>query len=71
VDARYAAMSVLGPDGEIRQFLSSGISAEERDAIGNIPHGRGLLGVLLRENQTLRTANIGEIHAVSVSTPPS
>jgi hypothetical protein len=51
VDARYAAMSVLGPDGEIRQFLSSGISGEEREAIGNIPHGRGLLGVLLRESR--------------------
>lgn len=60
VDARYAAMSVLGPQGEVRQFLSSGITPEERERIGEIPHGRGLLGVLLRENQALRVSNIGQ-----------
>lgn len=58
VDARYAAMSVLGPDGEIRQFLSSGVTPEERERIGGIPHGHGLLGVLLRENQALRISDI-------------
>jgi signal transduction histidine kinase len=69
-EARYAAMSVLGPDGEIRQFLSSGVSAEEREGIGEIPRGHGLLGVLLRENQTLRTANIRE-DTRSVGFPPN
>ena len=57
-DARYAAMSVLGSDGEIRQFFSSGVTPEEREQIGSIPRGHGLLGILLRENQTLRTPNI-------------
>lgn len=59
-DARYAAMSVLGSDGEVRQFFSSGVTPEEREKIGSIPRGHGLLGVLLRENQTLRTPNVEE-----------
>ncbi len=58
VDAKYAALSVLGPDGDIRQFLSSGLTPGERERIGEIPHGRGLLGLLLHENQALRVANI-------------
>ncbi len=46
IGARYAALSVLGPSGEITRFITSGISAEEREAIGDIPSGTGLLGVL-------------------------
>jgi signal transduction histidine kinase len=57
-DARYAAMSVLGADGEIRQFLSSGLTAEARARIGEIPLGRGLLGVLLRDGQVLRMRDV-------------
>jgi signal transduction histidine kinase len=57
-DARYAAMSVLGGDGEIRGFFTSGITSEERQRIGDIPHGRGLLGVILREGQVLRIPNM-------------
>lgn len=60
VDAKYAAMSVLGPNGETRQFVCSGVTPEERELIGEMPQGRGLLGILLRENQTLRLANITE-----------
>ncbi len=54
IGARYAALSVLTGDGEIGQFISSGITTEERDAIGRIPLGRGLLGVLLHEGASLR-----------------
>src|SRR3990172_3621357 len=69
-DARYAAMSVLGSDGEIRQFFSSGVTPEEREQIGSIPRGHGLLGILLRENQTLRTPNI-ELDPRSAGFPPN
>ena len=54
VGARYAALSVLGPSGEITRFIASGISAEEREAIGDIPSGSGLLGVLLHKGDRLR-----------------
>ncbi len=58
VNARYAAISVLDAEGHIFQFVTSGISDEERARIGHIPHGRGLLGVLLREGTSLRLAEM-------------
>jgi signal transduction histidine kinase len=54
VRARYAALSVLGADGAIAQFITEGVTAEERAAIGHVPVGSGLLGVLLREGESLR-----------------
>jgi len=54
IGARYAAMSVLGPSGEIQQFITSGVSDAQRERIGHIPTGTGLLGVLLREGSSLR-----------------
>ena len=54
VQASYAALSVLGADGEIDQFLTAGVTAEERAAIGPLPRGRGLLGVLLHKGESLR-----------------
>ncbi len=59
VGARYAALSVLGPSGEITRFITSGISAEDREAIGDIPSGKGLLGVLLHEGDSLSLKEIG------------
>jgi signal transduction histidine kinase len=48
-NARYGALSVLGPDGAIEQFITSGMSDEERADIGQLPVGRGLLGVIIHE----------------------
>src|SRR3990170_7620873 len=59
VNARYAAMSVVGPDGEMQRFFFSGISQADSERIGAWPTGRGLLGVLLRENTSLRMVDIG------------
>ena len=58
IGATYAALSVLGPDGNISQFITEGVTKEERDAIGSLPAGRGLLGVLLRKGETLRVDDI-------------
>lgn len=58
VKAKYGAMSVLNDQGEIVQFLTSGISQEERVRIGHIPYGRGLLGVILKEGATLRMEDL-------------
>jgi len=60
VRARYAAISVLSDSGEISQFVTSGISDEERAKIGHIPYGNGLLGVLLREGASLRLADMAK-----------
>ncbi len=58
VGARYTALSVLGPSGEITRFITSGISDEEREAIGDKPSGKGLLGVLLHKGDSLRLETI-------------
>jgi len=45
--ARYGALGVLGRDGTISEFIATGVSEEQRAAIGHIPVGRGILGVLI------------------------
>jgi signal transduction histidine kinase len=58
VGAKYGAVSVIDRDNRIVSFITSGISAEERAAIGPPPVGHGLLGVVLREGQTLRLEDL-------------
>ena len=50
--ARYAALGVIDKAGQgLERFLTTGIDAETHAAIGDLPRGRGLLGVLIREAQ--------------------
>jgi nitrate/nitrite-specific signal transduction histidine kinase len=56
--ARYGAVSVIDEGNRIHQFVTSGISAEQRARIGPPPRGHGLLGVPLREGQRLRLADL-------------
>jgi len=58
IGATYAALSVLGPDGNISQFITEGVTEEERTAIGSLPAGRGFLGILLHKGETLRVSDI-------------
>jgi signal transduction histidine kinase len=67
--ARYGALGVLGRDGEITEFVTTGISAEERAAMGHIPHGRGILGVLIEDARPLRLDDIAQ-DPRSVGLPP-
>jgi PAS domain S-box-containing protein len=57
--SRYAALGIVDEDGLIDQFLTSGLSETEREAIGELPRGHGLLGVLIKEGRPIRIANIG------------
>ncbi|MHB8487980.1 MAG: sensor histidine kinase [Candidatus Dormibacteria bacterium] len=60
-DARFGALGVLSPDGtDLSDFVTSGLTQEERNAIGELPRGRGLLGVLIREPSLLRIRDIGQ-----------
>jgi hypothetical protein len=45
--ARYGALGVLGRDGTISELITTGMTQEQRAAIGHIPVGRGILGVLI------------------------
>jgi signal transduction histidine kinase len=70
VDAQYAALGIVDPGGAtIERFITSGISDEERARIGDLPHGRGLLGLIIRENRTYRIPDIAT-HAERYGFPP-
>ncbi len=58
--ARYAALGVLDQGGrELERFLTAGIDAETQGAIGPLPRGRGVLGVLITDPRPLRLADVG------------
>ncbi|NIS34902.1 MAG: histidine kinase, partial [Actinobacteria bacterium] len=48
VEARYGALAVIGDDGELAQFVPVGLSDDEIGQIEEWPHGRGLLGLLIK-----------------------
>jgi signal transduction histidine kinase len=53
--AKYAALGVIDPSGRaLERFLTTGIDQETHDRIGDLPHGRGILGALIRDAQPLR-----------------
>lgn len=56
--ARYAALGIVGAEGSMERFVTSGISEETRRAIGPLPQGHGLLGVIVRENRTIRVHDV-------------
>ena len=59
--ARYAALGVIDKSGQgLERFLTTGVDAETHAAIGDLPRGRGILGVLIRETQTLRLHDIAD-----------
>src|SRR6266567_2186636 len=69
--ARYAALGVLSPDGElIDEFLTIGVTDEERALIGPLPHGRGILGALITDAHPLRLMRIQD-DPRSVGFPPN
>jgi signal transduction histidine kinase len=70
-DARYGALGVLTPDGrKIEEFITVGISPEERARLGDPPTGHGLLGALITEAHPLRIPDISA-DPRSVGFPPN
>ena len=70
VGARYAALGVLNDEGTgLVQFVTSGITPAERARIGDLPHGRGLLGKVIRERQPVRSADLTR-HPEHAGFPP-
>jgi signal transduction histidine kinase len=60
VGARYGAVGVIGEEGELGQFVYSGIDDETAQRIGDLPRGRGVLGALLEEQRPLRLREISD-----------
>ena len=69
--ARYAALGVIDQTGgALERFLTTGIEPEAHAAIGDLPKGRGILGVLIREATPLRLADL-TTDPRSVGFPPN
>ena len=59
IGARYAALGVIDQSGQmLERFLTTGIDAQTFEAIGDVPRGRGILGVLLREAKPVRLEDL-------------
>ena len=68
--ARYAALGILDERRrELAQFLTRGVDEETHRAIGDLPRGRGILGLLIEEPRPLRLADLGD-HPRSYGFPP-
>jgi signal transduction histidine kinase len=70
-EARYAALGVIDPSGtELERFITTGIDPQTHAAIGDLPRGRGILGVLIRESEVLRLHELSD-DPRSVGFPPN
>jgi signal transduction histidine kinase len=70
VNARFGALGVLSPDGEhLVEFVTHGVSPEERRLIGEPPRGHGVLGLLISDPRPRRLADI-TAHPDSYGFPP-
>lgn len=69
VGARYGAISLISETGVLSAFITSGITAEERERIGPIPAGHGLLGAVLADATAIRLEDLTK-DSRSVGFPP-
>ncbi len=69
VGARYAALGVINPTGTgLSDFITSGLTPEQRQRLGNLPTGHGILGLLIREPRPIRLRDLRE-HPASAGIP--
>ena len=71
VDARYAALGVLGvgPESPLRTFVHRGMTPDQVGEIGELPTGHGLLGLIIDRPEPLRLSDIAA-HPASFGFPP-
>jgi signal transduction histidine kinase len=69
--AEFGALGVLGggPGRRLREFVTHGLPTEQRNAIGDLPAGHGILGVLIDRPEPLRLPVLGQ-HPSSYGFPP-
>ncbi|MCA2213947.1 GAF domain-containing sensor histidine kinase [Jidongwangia harbinensis] len=70
VGARYGALGVIGSDRLLSDFITHGIDPETHAAIGDLPHGRGVLGLLITDPHPVRMPDITK-HPRSYGFPPN
>jgi len=70
VGARYGALGVLSPDHRsLSDFITVGLTAAEVEGIGDLPRGKGILGVLIEQPEPLSLGQLGA-HPKSFGFPP-
>jgi signal transduction histidine kinase len=67
--ARYGALGVLGADQRLSDFITYGVSEDQHAAIGDLPQGRGILGLLIEQPKPIRLRQISD-HPSSFGFPP-
>ncbi|MGH9279776.1 MAG: GAF domain-containing protein [Acidimicrobiales bacterium] len=71
VNARYGALGVLDEAGtRLAQFITVGLDDETYRAIGNLPEGHGILGLLIVDPKPIRLPDLSE-HPDSFGFPPN
>jgi two-component system, NarL family, sensor histidine kinase DevS len=70
VGARYAALGVIGDDRRLAEFITVGVDSETYAAIGDLPEGHGILGLLIVDPQPLRLRDL-TTHPQSYGFPPN
>jgi signal transduction histidine kinase len=69
-EAQYGALGVLGGNDLLAEFVTTGIGEEDRARIGALPHGRGILGLLIQHPEPIRLDDLST-HPRSVGFPPN
>jgi signal transduction histidine kinase len=71
VDARYGALGVIGADhSTLSDFITVGMTEEEIASVGELPRGRGVLGLLIDHPEPLRLDDLTQ-HPGSYGFPPN
>jgi signal transduction histidine kinase len=70
VEARYAALGVVDASGRgLEQFVHVGVDPGTVEAIGHLPEGRGILGLIITHPRPLRLPDLTQ-HPDSYGFPP-
>jgi signal transduction histidine kinase len=70
VGARYGALGVIGGDRRLSEFITVGVDSETYAAIGHLPEGHGILGLLIVDPKPLRLSDLTK-HPKSYGFPPN
>ncbi|SFQ95993.1 GAF domain-containing protein [Lentzea waywayandensis] len=69
VEARYAALGVIGDHGVLDEFVHVGMDGNAVERIGELPHGHGILGLLVTDPVPVRLADL-TTHPAAAGFPP-
>lgn len=71
IGAKYVAVGLLAADRRtLESFVVSGMDQATRAAIGKLPVGRGILGLVIREGRPIRLRDLAA-HPASAGFPPN